>query len=85
MINELKEKICEVAENYDSQVKKCIYPKTIETHILPHERKVKIILNVGWSLYLKIEKNLKNNYYLLLLKEKLIKVNAISSWSILTI
>ena len=42
MINELKEKICEVAENYDSQVKKCIYPKTIETHILPHERKVKI-------------------------------------------
>ena len=42
MINELKEKICEVAEDYDSQVKKCLDSKTIETHILPDGSKVQI-------------------------------------------
>lgn len=35
MINELKEKICEVAEDYDSQMKKCMDQKTLETHRLP--------------------------------------------------
>jgi actin-related protein len=42
MINELKEKICEVAEDYDSQVKKCIDSKIVETHTLPDGSKVKI-------------------------------------------
>ena len=42
MINELKEKICEVAEDYDSQVKKCLDSKMIETHILPDGSKVQI-------------------------------------------
>ena len=42
MINELKEKICEVAEDYDSQVKKCLDSKTIETHVLPDGSKVQI-------------------------------------------
>ena len=42
MINELKEKICEVAEDYDSQVKKCIDSKVVETHTLPDGSKVKI-------------------------------------------
>ena len=42
MINELKEKICEVAEDYDSQVKKCLDSKIVETHTLPDGSKVKI-------------------------------------------
>ena len=32
MINELKEKICEVAEDYDSQVKKCLDSKKEEIY-----------------------------------------------------
>ena len=42
MINELKEKICEVAEDYDSQVKKCLDSKVEETYVLPDGSKVKI-------------------------------------------
>lgn len=34
MINELKEKICEVAEDYDSQMKKCMDSKTPEVYKL---------------------------------------------------
>ena len=42
MINELKEKICEVAEDYDSQVKKCIDSKKEEIYNLPDGSKVRI-------------------------------------------
>ena len=42
MINELKEKICEVAEDYDSQVKKCLDSKKEEVYTLPDGSKVKI-------------------------------------------
>ena len=42
MINELKEKICEVAEDYDSQIKKCLDSKTLETYSLPDGSKVYI-------------------------------------------
>ena len=42
MINELNKKICEVVEDYDSQVKKCIYSKIVEVHTLPDGTKVKI-------------------------------------------
>ena len=42
MINELKEKICEVAEDYDSQVKKCLDSKQEEVYTLPDGSKVKI-------------------------------------------
>jgi actin-related protein len=35
MINELKEKICEVAEDFDSQMKKCYDNKTSEVYKLP--------------------------------------------------
>ena len=42
MINELKEKICEVAEDYDSQIKKCLDSRTLETYPLPDGSKVYI-------------------------------------------
>ena len=42
MINELKEKICEVAEDYDSQIKKCLDLKTLETYSLPDGSQVHI-------------------------------------------
>ena len=42
MINELKEKICEVAEDYDSQVKKCLDSKKEEIYNLPDGSKVRI-------------------------------------------
>ena len=42
MINELKEKICEVAEDYDSQVKKCLDSKKEEIYSLPDGSKVRI-------------------------------------------
>ncbi len=35
MINELKEKICEVAEDYDSQMKRCMDSKSVESYKLP--------------------------------------------------
>lgn len=40
MINELKEKICEVAEDFDSQMKKCMDHKTVETYTLPDKTTV---------------------------------------------
>ena len=40
IINELKEKICEVGDDYDSQVKKCLDSKLVETHTLPDGSKV---------------------------------------------
>jgi actin len=42
MINELKEKICEVAEDYDSQIKRCIDQKIKETYNLPDGTKINI-------------------------------------------
>ena len=42
MINELREKICEVAEDYDSQVKKCLDSKKEEIYNLPDGSKVRI-------------------------------------------
>ena len=42
MINELKEKICEVAEDYDSQIKKCLDQKILEEYNLPDGSKVHI-------------------------------------------
>ncbi|MCQ2817202.1 MAG: actin family protein [archaeon] len=35
IINDLKEKICEVAEDYDSQIKKCMDSNSSEAHQLP--------------------------------------------------
>lgn len=40
MINDLKEKICEVAEDYDSQIKKCLDSATVEEYELPDGSKV---------------------------------------------
>jgi len=42
MINDLKEKICEVAEDYDSQMKKWMDSKTVDTYELPDKSKVYI-------------------------------------------
>lgn len=42
MINDLKEKICEVAEDYDSQMKKCMDLKSVEYYDLPDKSKVYI-------------------------------------------
>jgi len=40
MINDLKEKICEVAEDYDSQIKRCMDSKAIESYELPDKSRV---------------------------------------------
>ena len=40
MINDLKEKMCEVAEDYDSQIKKCLDSQIVEEYELPDGTKV---------------------------------------------
>ena len=42
MINELKEKICEVAEDYDSQMKRCMDSRTQEVHKLQDGNEISI-------------------------------------------
>jgi len=42
MINDLKERLCEVAEDYDSQMKKCMDSKSAETYELPDKSRVMI-------------------------------------------
>jgi len=42
MINNLKEQICEVAKDYDSQLKKCMDQKTFHTYTLPDKNVIYI-------------------------------------------
>jgi actin len=42
MINDLKEKVCEVAEDYDSQMKKCMDSKAFDFYDLPDKSRVYI-------------------------------------------
>ena len=48
MINDLKEKICEVAEDYDSQIKKCMDSNQCEEYELPDGKKVYINLDKAY-------------------------------------